>query len=77
MNPTTIARRVCTTVSLALGAPVALDESAKDWPEWDSLGHLAIMVALEKEFDVKFDTEEIMRNMSLDELCTLVERTVG
>jgi acyl carrier protein len=26
---------------------------------WDSLGHLKLIMALEKEFNVRFDTEEI------------------
>ena len=29
-------------------------------PQWDSVGHMALIAALEKEFDVMFDTDDII-----------------
>lgn len=34
--------------------------SYEDTPEWDSLGHMQMVSALTKEFDVDFDIEEVM-----------------
>lgn len=36
------------------------DTAIGDFPNWDSLGHLIIISALEKEFDIKFDPEDMM-----------------
>ena len=32
--------------------------TSDDIPGWDSVGHLNLILALEKEFDVKFEIEE-------------------
>lgn len=34
--------------------------------KWDSLRHMTLVVALEEEFDVTFDDEEISDMLSLD-----------
>lgn len=37
------------------------DELAFDSiPEWDSVGHMRLMAALEDAFDIMFETEDIM-----------------
>jgi len=36
------------------------DTAIGDFPNWDSMGHLIIISALEKEFDIKFDPEDMM-----------------
>lgn len=33
--------------------------TAKDFEEWDSLSHVRLMVALEREFSIKFTNAEI------------------
>lgn len=32
----------------------------QDIPEWDSVGHMTLMAALEDEFNIMFDTEDIL-----------------
>jgi acyl carrier protein len=32
----------------------------QDIPEWDSVGHMALVAALEESFDIMFDTEDII-----------------
>lgn len=32
----------------------------RDIPEWDSLGHMTLVAAIEDEFDVQLDTEQVI-----------------
>lgn len=32
----------------------------QDIPEWDSVGHMALMVDLEEKFDIMMDTDDII-----------------
>ena len=32
----------------------------QDVPEWDSVGHMALMAALEEAFDIMLDTDDII-----------------
>jgi acyl carrier protein len=32
----------------------------KEHPRWDSLGHIQLVLALEKEFRIKFSSEEVL-----------------
>ena len=36
------------------------DLKYKDIPAWNSIGHMALIVALEETFDIVFDTDDIM-----------------
>lgn len=38
----------------------------RDHPNWDSLGHMALIVALETEFGVEIGANELLRIESLD-----------
>ena len=42
--------------------------SQKTCAEWDSMHHLQLVVALETEFDVSFEPEDIGSMKSLDEI---------
>ncbi len=35
-------------------------------PQWDSVGHMALIAALEKEFDVMLDTDDIIDMSSVE-----------
>jgi len=44
------------------------DISQKNCAEWDSMHHLQLVVALETEFDISFEPEDIGSMKSLDEI---------
>ena|SRR6266404_3423893 len=51
------------TVALTFG--VSLDEvteasSSQTMPEWDSVGHMSLIMALEERFEMSFTVDEIM-----------------
>jgi acyl carrier protein len=41
--------------------------------KWDSLGQINLFMALEKEFGVKFDYEEITSNTSIKDIINLLK----
>jgi acyl carrier protein len=62
MNPVTINDRVKNVMSLVFGLPVEqVDEDLKpeDVENWDSVNHLNLVTALEEEFGVEFDEQQI------------------
>jgi len=42
-------------------------------PGWDSLGHLALMMEVEREFAVRFQTDKINRPVNIGEICELLK----
>lgn len=50
---------------------VTRDTTAEDVEEWDSLSHIRLMVAIEREFHVKFTNAEIE---SLESVGDLVDK---
>ena len=59
--------RIKKTLAMVLGLNVADikdDASAESLEGWDSLKHVSLMIALEEEFSVRFDPEEMIEMMS-------------
>ncbi|MDQ6666513.1 MAG: acyl carrier protein [Acidobacteriota bacterium] len=44
------------------------ESSAKTMPEWDSLAHVRLIIALEEEFDIKFTTHEVVQMACVGDL---------
>lgn len=42
-------------------------------PQWDSLGHMHLVVAIEETYEVKFTTEEILSALSVGHIATMLE----
>jgi len=45
------------------------ETTAADIPEWDSLNHIALVVAIEKKFGVEFTAKEIQSYKNVGEMC--------
>lgn len=44
-----------------------------DLPQWDSMGHMEVLVALEKEFGVEVTAETITNLVSVPAICQHIE----
>ena len=44
-----------------------------DLPQWDSMGHMDVMIGLEDRFGVEINAEMIGKLTSLPEICTYLE----
>lgn len=49
------------------------DTAIGDFPNWDSMGQLIIITSLEKEFDIKFDPEDIMDLEDVGDMISAIE----
>ena len=72
-----IEERILNTISLELEIPVQElrqedSISMGSLPEWDSLKHSSIILALEKEFDRTFDVARASQATNVDALTALV-----
>jgi len=58
--------------------PNLTDEtSANDIEEWDSLSHIQLIVAIEKNFGIKFTSLEIMKWKNVGEMVNTIEEKIG
>lgn len=44
---------------------------------WDSLNHINLVIAIQKEFRIKFDLKEIQAFKNVGEMVDLVEKKIG
>ena len=49
------------------------NSSVGDFPAWDSMGHLAILNAVEEAFDISFEPEEMMELEDVNDIVKAVE----
>ena len=49
------------------------DTAIGDFPNWDSMGQLVIITSLEKEFDIKFDPEDMMDMEDVGDMIAAIE----
>ncbi len=54
--------------------PLESATTANQVPGWDSLSHVGIISAVEKEYSVRFKTLEVIRLKSVGDLQKLVDR---
>jgi acyl carrier protein len=52
---------------------ITTESSQDDIPEWDSISHLNLMLALEDAFGVSLDVEDIRRLRSVNAILKFVE----
>lgn len=53
------------------------ETTADDIDAWDSLTHVQLIVAVEKEFAVKFSTVEIMKMKNVGEFIDLINKKLA
>ena len=56
---------------------VGLDSTNENLQGWDSLSHLNLMLALENEFEVAFDKNEVMDCLSLISIVSLLDSKIA
>ena len=68
--------RIFKVISIALEVKeevLSEDTAIGDFPNWDSMGQLIIIGSLEKEFDIKFDPEDIMDLEDVGDMISAIE----
>ena len=58
-------------------AVVEDDLAVGDIPQWDSLHHMMIITGLQKEFDIKFEREELIDIENVADIVALVSEKVS
>ncbi len=51
---------------------ITLDTQPEDVPQWDSLGHATLACSLEREFNIRFDVDELMALENVREIVRVV-----
>ncbi len=72
----TLIERVQDLLAESLQVPpdlVTSDLAFGDLPQWDSLGHMEIILRLEERFGVAVDTDTIAQLISVPEICKYLE----
>lgn len=74
MNQIEVLAKLQTIFDNVFLEPVELTPSlsAKDVPEWDSLMHISLMVAVEKAFSVRFRVGEVENTRNVGEFADLI-----
>ena len=52
---------------------IVSDSTFGDLPQWDSLGHMEVMMRLEEYFGIEINTDTIAALISVPEICTYLE----
>jgi acyl carrier protein len=52
--------------------PINADSTKDSVPQWDSFGHLVLILELEKEFNLKLTTEQIEKMKSVADILKLI-----
>lgn len=77
MNSTpSLTEQVQALLAEAIQAPPELvteDLAFGDLPQWDSLGHMEVMLRLEEQFGVAIDADVIAQLISIPEICNYLK----
>ncbi len=79
MNQTDVIARLQTIFDDLFLEPVQLTAatSAEDVPEWDSLTHISLLLAVEKEFEIRFRVGEVEATKNVGEFADLILKRIG
>lgn len=76
VSPTTLTEQILQTLSLALQVPVeqiSADLAFGDLPQWDSMGHMEVMMRLEEFFGVEINADTIAALTSVSAIRKYIE----
>jgi len=68
--------RIINTVGTTLNIDkqiLSIDSRSSDFDEWDSLGHLQIILELEDEFKIRFKSSEIPNLISIQNIFSYIQ----
>lgn len=69
---------ICTTLEIRTSDVDIFDETiAGEVPGWDSLNHVNVITAIEKDFDVRFRSLEILKCKNVGDLQKLIDSKVS
>ena len=79
MNQAEVIAKLQTIFDDVFLEPVSLTPalSAKDVPEWDSLTHISLMVAIEKAFSIRFRVGEVEKTRNVGEFADLILKRIA
>jgi acyl carrier protein len=79
MNQTEVIAKLQTIFDDIFLEPVQLTPkvSAKDVPEWDSLTHISLLLAVEKAFAIRFRVGEVENARNVGEFADLIAKRVS
>ncbi len=75
-----IERRICQVIADVFNLSsekIDEDSSNESVEEWDSLGQLQVIMAIEKEFNIRFKAAELSELTSIKKLVQRVKALVG
>ncbi len=70
-------KKVLASIFLVEISGIGDDASPETVEEWDSLKHMNIVLALEEEFDVQFEDDEIVDMMSYKDIRSIIKRKLN
>ena len=76
-NNSPFSKHVQILLAETINVPVELitpDLAFGDLPQWDSLGHMEIMMNLEQQFGVDINADTIAELISIPEICAYLEQ---
>lgn len=75
-----ICSRVCRSAASAWKidqTQINKDSSMDTITQWDSLGHLKLIMTLEKDFGLIFHPKDTVRMRSIEKICQVIEAAKG
>ena len=64
------ARKVVSNIMTVPLESLTLESSAGSVESWDSLRHMSLILALEQEFGVRFEDDQIVNMLSVEQIAT-------
>ena len=53
---------------------ISLRTSRQEVPKWDSLQHVALVAAIEEQFDIVLSMDEMIEMHSVKDICNILDR---